>query len=462
MVRDFTEAKREEIEKALESIDGGEWKSFMEWCGGRAAGFGDWADRLGISSYTRQIDDYQNRIREINDDVRRQMDIAFEGAAEADRGYAGIFRRHAETVREQIRTVQTMLQVMQSANRTGVDIKALVHGMRPQPEGSREERIESGRGVLMNHLQVRGITDSTVQQEICDLIAKEQSYMLENLYMADFCGSEDTGEIYNLIMEYYTDRKTEMTFKEYMGKYGVADSAEQQEIYGMLLEKQPSMLQELYRAVREGSGDAEAIFSAAMDYYNKHKMDITIEDAEGLELGGRPLQQIQKETFVDCWNYLFAMGLTKDQVIAVIANMHAEGELSPTNRQNTKDNKAIEDPDYIFLTDDNVGYGICQWTFKGRKEGLQNIANEMGKKVSDLDVQLEYFRYEMEESYDFRFIWPEFLDIQERNDMIEFYYTDIEKPASSKDKNSEKYKEAMLKRIGYADDIESWYISIFG
>ena len=462
MVRDFTEAKREEIEKALESIDGGEWKSFMEWCGGRAAGFGDWADRLGISSYTRQIDDYQNRIREINDDVRRQVDIAFEGVAEADRGYAGIFRRHAETVREQIRTVQTMLQVMQSANRTGVDIKALVHGMRPQPEGSREERIESGRGVLMNHLQVRGITDSTVQQEICDLIAKEQSYMLENLYMADFCGSEDTGEIYNLIMEYYTDRKTEMTFKEYMGKYGVADSAEQQEIYGMLLEKQPSMLQELYRAVREGSGDAEAIFSAAMDYYNKHKMDITIEDAEGLELGGRPLQQIQKETFVDCWNYLFAMGLTKDQVIAVIANMHAEGELSPTNRQNTKDNKAIEDPDYIFLTDDNVGYGICQWTFKGRKEGLQNIANEMGKKVSDLDVQLEYFRYEMEESYDFRFIWPEFLDIQERNDMIEFYYTDIEKPASSKDKNSEKYKEAMLKRIGYADDIESWYISIFG
>ncbi|MFG6358870.1 MAG: hypothetical protein K1W26_18930 [Acetatifactor sp.] len=52
MIRDFTQAKREEIKKALESIDGGEWKTFMEWCGGRAAGFGDWADRLGISSYT--------------------------------------------------------------------------------------------------------------------------------------------------------------------------------------------------------------------------------------------------------------------------------------------------------------------------------------------------------------------------------------------------------------------------
>lgn len=156
MVRDFTQAKKEEIENVLESIDDREWKSFMAWCGGRAADFGDWADRLGISSYTRQIDDYQNRIRELNDDVRRQVDIAFEGAAEADRGYAGIFRRHAETVREQIRTVQTMLQVMQSANRMGTDIKVMVHGMNPQPESSRTERLESGRRVLLNCLKARG------------------------------------------------------------------------------------------------------------------------------------------------------------------------------------------------------------------------------------------------------------------------------------------------------------------
>lgn len=156
MVRDFTQAKKEEIENVLESIDAREWKSFMAWCGGRASGFGDWADRLGISSYTRQIDDYQNRIRELNDDVRRQVDIAFEGAAEADRGYAGIFRRHAETVREQIRTVQTMLQVMQSANRMGTDIKVMVHGMNPQPESSRTERLEGGRRVLLNCLKARG------------------------------------------------------------------------------------------------------------------------------------------------------------------------------------------------------------------------------------------------------------------------------------------------------------------
>lgn len=152
---------------------------------------------------------------------------------------------------------QLLVQVMQSANRTGVDIKALVHGMRLQPESSRAERLESGRRVLMNYLKARGITDSIVQQEICDLITKEQPYMLENLYMADFCGSEDTGRAYDLVMECYTGCKTEMTLMEYLEKYGVTDPAEQQEIYGMLLEKHPSMLQDLYRAVKQGSGDAD-------------------------------------------------------------------------------------------------------------------------------------------------------------------------------------------------------------
>lgn len=458
MIRDFTQAKREEIKNALESIDGGEWKSFMQWCGGRTAGFGDWADRLGISFYTRQIDDYQNRIREINDDVRRQVDIAFEGAAEADQGYAGIFRGHAETVREQMRTVQTMLQVMQSANRTGVDIKALVHGMRPQPEGSREEQLESGRRALLNHLQVRGNTDSTVQQEICDLITKEQPYMVENLYMADFCGSEDTGEIYNLIMECYTDRKTEMTFKEYLGKYGVTDPAEQQEIYGMLLEKQPSIPQELYRAVREGSGDAEAIFSATMDYYNKHKMDITIEDLEGLDMGER-MDQTQRETFVACWNKLGQIEISKDHMIAVMACIFAESRFSATNVQGNS-YKGLYD-DYEFKTGDNVGYGILQWTYNTRKEELLKYANDTGGSVHDLETQLGYFQYEMEKGI-CRGKWPVFLNYVERNEAIRYFWRYILISGNSLlGKGNQDYEKAFEEHIEFADNIEDWYVTTF-
>lgn len=155
------------------------------------------------------------------------------------------------------------------------------------------------------------------------------------------------------------------------------------------------------------------------------------------------------------------MGLTREQVIAVIANMYSEGELSPTNRQNTSDNYDIEDPNYVYLTNDNVGYGICPWTYYSRKEGLQNMANEMGKEVSDLDVQLAYFQYEMEQSYDFRNIWPAFLAIQDREDAVEYFYCEIENPESSVIVYSEEYNAEVSKRIGFADDIADWYEETF-
>ena len=349
-----------------------------------------------------------------------------------------------------------MLQVMQSANRTGVDIKALVHGMRPQPKGSREERLESGRRALLNHLQARGITDSTVQQEVCDLIKEEQPYMLENLYMADFCGSEDTGAAYDLIMEYYTDRKTEMTFMEYLGKYRVTDPAVQQEIYGMITEKQPSMPRDLYRAVREGSGDADGIFSAAMDYYNRHKMDITIEDLEGLDMGER-MDQIQRETFVACWNKLGQMEISKDHMIAVMACIFAESRFSATNAQGYK---GLYN-DYEFKTSDRVGYGIFQWTIEKRKVALLDYANDTGGSVYDLETQLGYFQYEMEEGICVG-LWPDFLKENNRNVAVENFWSKILISGSSiLGKGNPDYEKALEEHIEYADHIEDWYVTTF-
>ena len=250
------------------------------------------------------------------------MNTIFEGVVEVDRGYADIFRRHAETVREQMRTVQTMLQVMQSANKPGTNIKTMIHGMNLQPGISRAER-------------------------------------LENLYMADLYGSADTGIIYERIMECYVEYKTEMIFMSYLEGSGITEPAGQQEIYGMIMKKQPSMLRDLYMAVEQSSEDAGAIYNSIMDYYNKHKMDITIEDVEGLDMGER-MDQTQKETFVACWNMLGQMGLSKEHIIAVMANIYAESRFSATNAQESYGYIGIYD-NYDFETNDGVGYGICQW-----------------------------------------------------------------------------------------------------
>lgn len=461
MIRDFTEAKKEEIYRVLDMIDDQNGEPFEVWFRRRAADFGQWPDRLEIYDYMRRSERFKSKILDIDNRTRKQIDANFEGVKNTDAKGAGTFRGYAEAVKEQIEAVRIMMQFLQSAGKTGLDIDVLLHGLTLQSKRSYTEQLEEGQKVLLSYLSMRGITDPAEQQEIRDLIMEKQPYLLKGLYIADYYSSENAIVIYNSIMEYYHKYKKKITLMGYLEKSGIIDSAEQQKIYDQILDKQPNMLDNLYTAVYRGNGDASAIYDSIMDYYNKHKMDITIQDVEGLALGGVLLQQIQKETFVECWNYLFSMGLSVDQVIAVIANIHAEGELSPTNRQNTKDNKNIEDPDYAYLTGDNVGYGILQWTYYARKEGLLNKANEMGKEVSDLDVQLEYFRYEMEESYDFRKIWPEFLTEQDRYKAIEYFYCNIEAPNSSVNKNSQGYKNAISKRTRYADDISQWFEAIF-
>ena len=398
MIRDFSMEKKDELYRNLDVIDNKEWKPFMIWCGGRAGEFGEWADKLGISSYTNQIDTYQNRVLDTNNSTRNQIDVIFENVAETDRRYAEILRECAENVKEQIARIQVMTEVMESACGIGLYNGIILFEMEQNSVSQRVEMILKGREILMRRLESEKNISLEERQRICDIIMDNQPNMLINLYITD-C-------------------------------YSSADS--------ILVEK------------------------AIIDFYNRYRLEhITIDDVEGLKFDNLPLEQIQKETFVECWNYLFAMGLTKDQVIATIANIYSEGALSPTNRENTNDNCAIEDPDYVYQTDDGVGYGILQWTFWSRKEGLQNKANEMGKEVSDLDVQLAYFQYEMEESYDFKYIWSDFRNIQERDEAIEFFYHDIERPKVSIDVNSEAYNNELSKRIGYADDIEAWYDATF-
>lgn len=405
MIRVFSEEKREELYEALDDIDLKDWKSFKEWCGSRINGFGNWMEKLDIQRYMSEVDAYQNRILNVNNSARRQIDIVFANVAEVDRRYAQIFREYEEVIKKKLAQVQAMIDVMRAANGEDKDEQgiytdenvSITYAVERYIKNQNKDKIECGKQILLKRLIAQGITDRAEQQKIIDMIAEQKPGMLVNLYITD-CYS---------------------------------------------------------------SVDSNAVMKGIMEYYNIHKMDITIDDVDKLQFNGVPLQQIQKETFVECWNYLFAMGLTKEQVIAIIANMYAEGQLSPTNRQNTSDNANIEDPDYVYLTDDSVGYGICQWTYHSRKEGLLNMANDMEKEVSDIDVQLAYFQYEMEESYDFRDKWSDFLEIYNREEAVENFYRCIERPETSFNVNSEAYNNEVNKRRGFADDIGDWYEATF-
>lgn len=207
MIRDFSKGKKEELYRNLDVIDNKEWKPFMIWCGGRAGEFGVWADKLEISSYTRQIDNYQNRVLDTNNSTRNQIDVIFENVAEMDCRYVEILREYAETVKEQMTRIQVMTVVMGSACGIGFNKGIVLLRTEETSLSQYKKMISSRRDILMRRLEVEKNMSLEEQQRICDMIMQNQTNMLINLYITDCYSSADANDIYNAIINYYKSHK---------------------------------------------------------------------------------------------------------------------------------------------------------------------------------------------------------------------------------------------------------------
>lgn len=82
------------------------------------------------------------------------------------------------------------------------------------------------------------------------------------------------------------------------------------------------------------------------------------------------------------WNYLDnVMGFNQAAISGIISNMVSESELRTD-----------------ALGDAGTSYGLCQW-HNGRCVKLQEFAEEYGTELNDIDMQLAYFKDEMETQY---------------------------------------------------------------
>lgn len=109
------------------------------------------------------------------------------------------------------------------------------------------------------------------------------------------------------------------------------------------------------------------------------------------------------------WEFLKAKGLNDFGAAGLMGNLYAESGLSPTNLQNTYNNKfCMTDEEYTTSVDrgsyknfvrDSAGYGLAQWTFWSRKRGLYNYAKAKGTSIGDLTTQLEYLFQELSSGY---------------------------------------------------------------
>lgn len=60
---------------------------------------------------------------------------------------------------------------------------------------------------------------------------------------------------------------------------------------------------------------------------------------------------------------------------------------------------AVDNGSYTNFTHDSAGYGLAQWTYWSRKQGLFQLCKSRGKSIGDLSTQLDFLYQELTTSY---------------------------------------------------------------
>ncbi len=140
------------------------------------------------------------------------------------------------------------------------------------------------------------------------------------------------------------------------------------------------------------------------------------------------------------WYFLKDEGLSDCGVAGLMGNLFAESGLKPTNLQDSFEKKlGYNDSEYTSVVDngsysaysfahDSAGYGLAQWTYWSRKEGLYNYAASVNASIGDLDMQLAYLVIELKS--DFSSVWNTLKSattVREASNKVLF---DFEQPAN--------------------------------
>lgn len=154
------------------------------------------------------------------------------------------------------------------------------------------------------------------------------------------------------------------------------------------------------------------------------------------------------------WNFLMGEISNPYGVAGLMGNLKAESAFNPQNLQNSYEKKlGFSDDTYTVAVDTGVyskerfckdcaGYGLAQWTYWTRKQGLYEYAKRAGSSVGDLFLQLSYL---IDELRAYKLLDPlrTAQSVKEASDII---LTRYEKPA-------DQSESAKNRRAGYGLEI---------
>jgi len=96
-------------------------------------------------------------------------------------------------------------------------------------------------------------------------------------------------------------------------------------------------------------------------------------------------------------NLMRDLGLTAEQAAGIVGNMIAESGVENARPQNTPPGTKG-----VLKVDDVTGYGIVQWTSRGRQQALADYAKSKGADLSkplSMDIEYQFFLKELKSDY---------------------------------------------------------------
>lgn len=102
---------------------------------------------------------------------------------------------------------------------------------------------------------------------------------------------------------------------------------------------------------------------------------------------------------------LRSVGMTKEGACGLMGNMMAESGMKSNIAQ--RGMTSLSDAEYTNRADtgmldfvhDSVGYGLCQWTYFSRKQGLLDSARRRGVSVGNETLQVDFCIAELKSEY---------------------------------------------------------------
>lgn len=155
------------------------------------------------------------------------------------------------------------------------------------------------------------------------------------------------------------------------------------------------------------------------------------------------------------FSLLDQMGYSDEAKAGFAANALLESNLQPNNLQNSYNSSkslnmtdeeftdACETGKFDFRNSSlGFGYGLCQWTSKGRRNGLWDFMKERNLRIDDLVGQVSYFDHELRNSY--KSVGAYFAQGHSAYDMSVYMLMNYEKPDSV---NAKKHTEEEIQVI---------------